>query len=66
MLEHLTFFTIRNVMLSDDGEVPILMDFGSTIKARLKVETRSQALSQQVREYIASIRAIFKTVACRL
>ncbi|KAF8573020.1 other/NAK protein kinase [Ramaria rubella] len=36
-----------NVMLSDDGQTPILMDFGSTIKARVKVETRSQALAQQ-------------------
>lgn len=35
-------------MLSDDGEIPILMDFGSTVKARVKVETRSQALAQQV------------------
>ncbi|GJJ08228.1 hypothetical protein Clacol_002437 [Clathrus columnatus] len=35
-----------NVMLSDDGQ-PILMDFGSTVKARIKIETRSQALAQQ-------------------
>ncbi|KAH9945350.1 Pkinase-domain-containing protein [Epithele typhae] len=35
-----------NVMISDDGR-PILMDFGSTIKARVKIENRSQALLQQ-------------------
>jgi serine/threonine protein kinase len=33
-------------MISDDGR-PILMDFGSTIKARIHVENRSQALYQQ-------------------
>lgn len=36
-----------NVMIADDGS-PILMDFGSAIPARIKVETRSQALLQQV------------------
>lgn len=36
-----------NVMLSDDGH-PILMDFGSTIKARIHIENRNQALMQQV------------------
>jgi len=36
-----------NVMIADDGS-PILMDFGSAIPARVKVETRSQALLQQV------------------
>ncbi|KAM5538437.1 hypothetical protein V8D89_007770 [Ganoderma adspersum] len=35
-----------NVMISDDGQ-PILMDFGSTMKARVKIENRSQALLQQ-------------------
>jgi hypothetical protein len=35
-------------MIGDDGQTPILMDFGSTVKARIKVETRSQALMQQV------------------
>ncbi|KAG8937334.1 hypothetical protein FRC02_000104 [Tulasnella sp. 418] len=35
-----------NVMLADDG-TPILMDFGSTIKARILIENRSQALTQQ-------------------
>lgn len=33
-------------MLSDDGQ-PVLMDFGSTIKARIPIENRSQALLQQ-------------------
>ena len=36
-----------NVMIADDGS-PILMDFGSAIPARIKVETRSDALLQQV------------------
>ncbi|CCM04252.1 uncharacterized protein FIBRA_06419 [Fibroporia radiculosa] len=35
-----------NVMIADDGS-PILMDFGSTMKARIKIENRSQALLQQ-------------------
>lgn len=34
-------------MLTDDGQ-PILMDFGSTIRARIKIENRQQALAQQV------------------
>jgi hypothetical protein len=37
----------RNVMIDDDG-TPILMDFGSTVKARIPIETRAQALMQQV------------------
>ncbi|OBZ72390.1 Serine/threonine-protein kinase ENV7 [Grifola frondosa] len=37
-----------NVMIADDGQ-PILMDFGSTMKAHIKIENRSQALLQQVR-----------------
>ncbi|KAK7463464.1 Serine/threonine-protein kinase env7 [Stygiomarasmius scandens] len=36
-----------NVMIADDGVTPILMDFGSTTKARIHVENRSQALLQQ-------------------
>ncbi|KAG9315020.1 other/NAK protein kinase [Chiua virens] len=36
-----------NVMIADDGVTPILMDFGSAIKARIPIETRSQALLQQ-------------------
>lgn len=35
-------------MISDDGS-PILMDFGSTLKARIPIQNRSQALMQQVR-----------------
>jgi serine/threonine kinase 16 len=42
---------IRNVMIADDG-TPILMDFGSAIKARINIETRSQALFQQVCIYL--------------
>ncbi|KAF8071869.1 protein kinase [Lyophyllum atratum] len=37
----------ENVMVADDGVTPILMDFGSTIKARIPIENRSQALLQQ-------------------
>ena len=33
-------------MIADDGR-PILMDFGSALKARIKIENRSQALLQQ-------------------
>ncbi|GJE94777.1 Pkinase-domain-containing protein [Phanerochaete sordida] len=35
-----------NVMISDEGR-PILMDFGSAMTARIKIENRSQALLQQ-------------------
>ncbi|KAI0805987.1 kinase-like domain-containing protein [Irpex lacteus] len=35
-----------NVMIDDNGR-PILMDFGSCMKARVKIENRSQALLQQ-------------------
>lgn len=34
-------------MIADDGTA-IVMDFGSAIPARIKIETRSQALLQQV------------------
>jgi serine/threonine kinase 16 len=37
-----------NVMISDDGQ-PILMDFGSTIVARIHIRTRGEALTQQVK-----------------
>lgn len=37
----------RNIMIDDNGEA-ILMDFGSTCRARIHVETRQQALTQQV------------------
>ncbi|PFH53042.1 hypothetical protein AMATHDRAFT_73591 [Amanita thiersii Skay4041] len=36
-----------NVMIADDGVTPILMDFGSAVKARIKIDNRSQALYQQ-------------------
>lgn len=35
-------------MIDDNGEA-VLMDFGSTIKARIHVTTRQQALTQQVK-----------------
>jgi len=34
-------------MVADDGVTPILMDFGSCMKARIPIENRSQALTQQ-------------------
>ena len=34
-------------MVADDGVTPILMDFGSCMKARIQIENRSQALRQQ-------------------
>ncbi|KAI5833720.1 Pkinase-domain-containing protein [Schizophyllum commune Tattone D] len=36
-----------NVMIADDGVTPILMDFGSTVKARIPIQNRNQALVQQ-------------------
>lgn len=36
-------------MIADNGFTPILMDFGSTVKARIDIENRSQALYQQVK-----------------
>ncbi|EKM78077.1 hypothetical protein AGABI1DRAFT_114902 [Agaricus bisporus var. burnettii JB137-S8] len=36
-----------NVMIADDNVTPILMDFGSTMKARVHIENRSLALLQQ-------------------
>jgi len=36
-----------NVMIADDGTTPILMDLGSCLKARISIQNRSQALSQQ-------------------
>lgn len=36
-------------MIADDGS-PVLMDFGSTIKARIEIRTRQQALLEQVSE----------------
>lgn len=37
-----------NVMIADDGTTPILMDFGSTIKARVVIKTRREAIAHQV------------------
>jgi serine/threonine kinase 16 len=36
-----------NIRIADDGLTPILMDFGSTVKARISIGDRSQALLQQ-------------------
>ncbi|CAG8479337.1 3720_t:CDS:10 [Ambispora leptoticha] len=36
-----------NVLISDDGETAILMDFGSLVRARIKVQSRPQAMLQQ-------------------
>ncbi|KAI8991894.1 kinase-like domain-containing protein [Mycotypha africana] len=36
-----------NVLLSDDGETPILMDFGSACPARVQINNRQEALHQQ-------------------
>ena len=36
-----------NVMIADDGKTPILMDFGSTIKARVYIKTRRDAVAHQ-------------------
>ena len=46
----------RNVMIADDGKTPILMDFGSTMQARVHIENRSQALLQQVRTGLAYVK----------
>lgn len=37
----------RNVLIADDGETPVLMDFGSACPARIHIENRQEALSQQ-------------------
>ncbi|KAG0085557.1 hypothetical protein BGZ93_007842 [Podila epicladia] len=36
-----------NVMIADDGQTPVLMDFGSMARARVKIQTRQQALHEQ-------------------
>jgi hypothetical protein len=41
-------------MIADDRVTPIVMDFGSTVKARINIENRSQALLQQVKCPITS------------
>lgn len=43
------YFGTANVMISDDGKQPILMDFGSAIPARISVSNRSIALTEQDR-----------------
>ncbi|CAG8523456.1 3705_t:CDS:2, partial [Acaulospora colombiana] len=36
-----------NILLSDDMQTPILMDFGSLVRARIKIQNRTDALIQQ-------------------
>ncbi|KAI7877899.1 kinase-like protein [Lichtheimia hyalospora FSU 10163] len=36
-----------NIMLMDDGETPVLMDFGSACPARVEIHNRQEALKQQ-------------------
>ncbi|KAF9907520.1 hypothetical protein BX616_000391 [Lobosporangium transversale] len=36
-----------NVLIADDGQTPVLMDFGSMARARVKIQTRQQALYEQ-------------------
>lgn len=36
-----------NILISDDGKTPILMDFGSVSKARIPIRTRQDGLLQQ-------------------
>ncbi|KAG0346728.1 hypothetical protein BG004_000976 [Podila humilis] len=36
-----------NVLIADDGQTPVLMDFGSMARARIKIQTRQQALHEQ-------------------
>ena len=43
----------RNIMIDDNGEA-ILMDFGSTVRARIYIADRRQALTQQVSPTSAS------------
>lgn len=53
-----------NVMIADDGS-PIVMDFGSAIPARIRVETRSQALLQQVHSFPCPVHANTEWIATR-
>jgi serine/threonine kinase 16 len=34
-------------LIADDGETPVLMDFGSACPARIHIDSRQEALSQQ-------------------
>jgi len=36
-----------NVLIADDGQTPVLMDFGSMARAHVKIQTRQQALFEQ-------------------
>ncbi|KDN40698.1 Pkinase-domain-containing protein [Tilletiaria anomala UBC 951] len=36
-----------NIMIADDGQTPLLYDFGSTIKARRMIKTRREAIAEQ-------------------
>ncbi|KAL7315162.1 Serine/threonine-protein kinase env7 [Mucor circinelloides] len=36
-----------NILISDDGKTPILMDFGSVMKARIPIRSRQDGLLQQ-------------------
>ncbi|KAF9345915.1 hypothetical protein BGX26_002607 [Mortierella sp. AD094] len=36
-----------NVLIADDGQTPVLMDFGSMARAHVKIQTRQQALYEQ-------------------
>ncbi|KAK4516976.1 uncharacterized protein ATC70_000304 [Mucor velutinosus] len=36
-----------NILISDDGKTPILMDFGSVMKARIHIRSRQDGLLQQ-------------------
>jgi hypothetical protein len=46
-------------MIADNGFTPILMDFGSTMKAKIKIENRSQALYQQVKQSNVGLLSMF-------
>lgn len=40
-----------NILISDDGKTPILMDFGSVTRARIPIQTRQDGLLQQVNDW---------------
>jgi hypothetical protein len=48
-------------MIADDGVTPILMDFGSTVKARIRIDNRSLALLQQV---YATLYSLLYLISC--
>jgi hypothetical protein len=43
----------RNVLIADDGQTAVLMDFGSMCQARIHIENRQEALAQQVNSKIS-------------